>query len=88
MMAGEYIRFEVLEAPGPKRKTPVYGVFVKDTGPGASPLGEIRWWGAWRCFTFWPAPNTIYERQCLLDVIKFMDSLMADRKQGVPYPLT
>lgn len=43
-------------------------------------IGEVKWYGAWRQYSFFPNPKTVYERQCLLDIAKFINQLMVERK--------
>ncbi len=28
-------------------------------------IGVIQWWGAWRCYAFFPSTNTLFEPKCL-----------------------
>lgn len=44
-------------------------------------LGEIKWYGAWRQYTFWPIGDTIWNTQCMKDIILFIDNLMSERKK-------
>jgi hypothetical protein len=44
-------------------------------------LGEIRWYGAWRQYTFRPDPETIWNTKCLEDVQKCIRVLMDERKK-------
>lgn len=44
-------------------------------------LGEIKWYGAWRQYTFIPEDNTIWNIQCMKDIILFIDNLMSERKK-------
>jgi len=84
VFTGKYIRIVVAVEPSKRRKTPIYAVLPLEA---PTRIGQIRWWPAWRCFTFWPENNTIYERHCLVDITKFLDSLTADRKAKTPYPV-
>ncbi len=61
-----------------KNKTGVYWVMTKDPSP--THLGTIKWFGAWRKYAFFPANYTIYETQCLKDIIIFLENMMVDRK--------
>lgn len=54
-------------------KTSIYQVRAKEQGVL---LGEIRWYGAFRCYCFYPQPNTIFETQCLDDITNFINALM------------
>lgn len=58
-------------------KTRVWDVVTED---GGAVLGEVRWFGRWRKYSFFPKPDTIYEATCLRDVAAFMDAEMAARK--------
>lgn len=44
-------------------------------------LGEIRWYGAWRKYAFFPDAETLFENQCLQDIAEFLDKLMQERKR-------
>lgn len=45
-----------------------------------SVLGEIRWYGAWRQYAFYPEPETIWNPQCLDDVKACIKILADERK--------
>jgi hypothetical protein len=45
-------------------------------------LGEIRWYGAWRQYVFYPAHDTLYNRTCLSEMSEYLNSLMNERKTG------
>lgn len=32
-------------------------------------LGEIKWYGPWRQYAFYPLENTIWNKQCMKDII-------------------
>jgi hypothetical protein len=34
-------------------------------GVSAQWLGTIKWYGAWRCYAFYPQPSTVFEPKCL-----------------------
>jgi hypothetical protein len=36
-------------------------------------LGEIRWFGRWRCYAFYPMPTTVFEKTCLRDIANFCE---------------
>ncbi len=38
-------------------------------------LGDIKWWCSWRKYAFFPAPDTLYEQDCLRDITKFLEEL-------------
>lgn len=60
-----------------EKKTKVFNVLTKD---GDGLLGVVKWFGPWRCYSFYPEANTLYERTCLIDITKFLSSLMLERK--------
>jgi len=43
-------------------------------------LGRISWYGAWRQYTFSPASNTVWNKDCLKDIQNFLEALMIERK--------
>lgn len=52
------------------QKTPILRIFSKN---GISSfLGEIKWYGAWRKFCFFPHDNTIWDNKCLNDLTEFL----------------
>ena len=63
----KYIRF-VPSTPKPKTKT----WRVESTESGVE-LGYVAWYGRWRCYTFAPLNDTIYEKQCLRDIAEFCE---------------
>ena len=60
-----------------KPKTSVYEVRSKE---GNIYLGQIKWYAPWRCYSFFPAPDTIFEKKCLGDIVNFINKLMYERK--------
>jgi hypothetical protein len=71
----EYLDFTLIHDTG---KTQTYGV---DSRSGGHCLAIIKWYGAWRQYTLFPEPDTIWNKTCLRDVIAFIDSLMEARKK-------
>lgn len=61
----------------PSGKTQVWGVFSVNQG---ALLGEIRWFGRWRQYTFAPRPETTFNPDCLDTISEFIRDLMEDRK--------
>lgn len=43
-------------------------------------LGRIQWYAQWRQYTFSPSCPTIWNRDCMNDIIFFINNLMKDRK--------
>ena len=73
--AGEYKHFVINELPKPKgRKTPVYSIVSKS---GNNELGQIRWYGPWRQYCFYPNEKTIWSTGCQEGIIDFIKQLKA-----------
>lgn len=70
-----YLRFE--EWPLPNQKTKVVDVISVRSG---ARLGQIKWWGAWRQYTFFPEPETVWNPACLDAVNSALVALMAERR--------
>jgi hypothetical protein len=68
---------EFVEGPS-KPKTKTWKVIAKD---GNIVLGYVGWFGRWRCYTFFPEPNTVFEQTCLRDIADFMKSQTKDHRQ-------
>ena len=60
-----------------QKKTKTYWVNPKE---GSGSLGQIKWYGPWRCYAFYPFPNCVFEKTCLKDIISFIENLMLERK--------
>ena len=43
-------------------------------------LGRIQWYSQWRQYVFMPGYPTIWNRDCMNDIIFFINNLMKDRK--------
>jgi hypothetical protein len=54
----------------PGGKTKLWEVRSKDQ---SAVLGEVKWYGPWRQYTYFANPHTIYERQCLRDIADFCE---------------
>lgn len=70
----EYIYFELEEQ---KPKTTVWSCRNKNSG---DLIGEIKWYGSWRQYCFYPWTNTIFSKGCLEDINTFITILMEKRK--------
>lgn len=62
----EYIEFKTLLRRGLKGKTDVVVVLAKKHQ--GMLLGHIKWYGAWRQYTFWPEANTILNHGCMYTI--------------------
>lgn len=76
VMTTKYILFRLIADTG---KTQTYSVDSRSQG---LPLGVIKWYGAWRQYTLMPEPETIWNNECLRNVIDFLDGLMRERRDA------
>ena len=60
------------------RKTPIYHIISKHS---ESEIGIVKWYGAWRKFCFFPNGETIWDTNCLIEVISFIDNLNKKYKE-------
>lgn len=61
-----------------KPKTSVYAVFNKSH---VDLLGYIKWHPPWRQYCFFPEEETVWNMNCLNDVVDFIKQLMDARKK-------
>lgn len=65
----KYLEFNTLEQ---KPRTKVIEIISKR---GKERLGIIKWFGRWRQYAFFPVAGTIFNVECLNDIISFMGGL-------------
>ena len=53
--------------------TEAFYVMTKDR---STTLGEIRWFGRFRKYAFFPEANMVFDSVCLYDIKEWMDKLM------------
>ncbi len=53
-----------------KGKTQLWFVLTMDQ---SMVLGNIRWFGRWKKYAFFPNPETVYERTCLREIADFCE---------------
>lgn len=58
-------------------KTKVWSVRNRENG---FVLGQVKWYGGFRKYAFFPVGGTIYDPPCLYDVAHFMQTKMNERK--------
>lgn len=44
------------------------------------PLGEVKWYPAWRQYCYFPTDEGVYSRGCLENINDFIDQLEEERK--------
>ena len=58
------------------QSTNIYEVVTKDEG---FVIAEIKWYAPFRKYSFFPSEMTVFETQCLSDIISFIKDLMEAR---------
>lgn len=72
----EYLSFSLRASETGK----TYKVYVLSARHPGVTLGEIRWYGRWRQYAFYPRPDTIWNPECLDAVSAAIRELMRHRK--------
>ncbi len=83
--AGTYIQF-VEDGYTPSRKTLRWEVVPL---PRGAVIGEVKWYGPWRKYCFFPRSETVYEQVCLREIADFCEEetkrhRAAQREGGKP----
>ena len=65
----KYLEFNMLEK---KPKTEVYEIVSKRN---KERLGIIKWFPRWRQYAFFPESGTIFNVECILDIVSFTRGL-------------
>lgn len=47
---------------------------------GGIPLGEIRWFGQWRKYTFFPNYATCFDSHCLIEIVAHCEAITKNRE--------
>ena len=63
--------FVVARTKQSNRKTPIYFIVNKEEDC----IGEIKWYGPWRKFCFYPDKNTVWDSKCLNEVIEVIQQV-------------
>lgn len=66
----KYIYIECQEIKGRRTK-----VFLVRTNKDSVLIATIKWHPGWRNFSFFPEPGTIWEENCLDEIIKFLGAI-------------
>lgn len=69
-MKGSWIRFDYVDV-SKSGKTKLWRIRPLDSH---DTLGEVKWYGPWRKYCFYPDHNTVFEQDCLRDIAKFCES--------------
>ena len=74
--------FNIIETFVPKRKTPILQIIDKQ----GCAMGEIKWFGAWRKFCFFPIQTdnyyTVWDTKCLSTLIEFINDYSKKWKEN------
>ena len=76
VVQSKWLRFE--EAPNTGRKTGIWYVLVKQNG---AKRGEIRWYGPWRQYAFFPQAETVFAGSCFTDLAEFIRLIATARRK-------
>lgn len=74
-MTSKWIRFEETKD---TEKTKCWNIVTKEEG---YLLGEIKWFSAWRKYSFFPLGSGVFEVNCLIDIVNFITAQMDARKR-------
>lgn len=80
MSAGTFIEFHD-GGRSPSGKTAIWFVYAKGRDLRGGQLGQIAWFGRWRCYGFFPLAGTVYERTCLRDIADFCERETAAHRE-------
>ena len=72
---GDY--FKLYEEYLDNRKTPIYHI---ESMLSKDEIGQIKWYGAWRKFCFYPNGDTIWDNKCLEQIIAFLNQVNTKKK--------
>ena len=46
-------------------------------------LGEVKWFGRWRGYAFFPELYTIYEQKCMREIADFIEAQTKEHRRKV-----
>lgn len=67
------------EIPDSSRATHIWSVRSKRSN---IELGQVRWFGRWRTYAFFPAPDTVFNTLCLRGIEAFIRAAMNERRSS------
>lgn len=74
-MNSKYLEFKLIEE---KPKTKVYELLSKLHG---FRLGIIKWYPNWRQYSFFPSQLTVFNNQCLNEIVSFISDLKKEKNK-------
>jgi hypothetical protein len=82
----DFVQFE-FDSSSPSGKTSVWKVINRSfEGSTGVYLGVVKWYGAWRCYAFFPTRDTLFESKCLTQIAKFCKEQTDLHMGRVPSP--
>ena len=75
---GTHIKFRFGDIPA-GRKTCIWNVLTND----GFVLGQVKWFGRWRRYSFFPTSETVYEQTCLREIAQFIEDRTYEHRHGV-----
>jgi hypothetical protein len=70
----QYLSFQLVPTKGTTKRVAVVNRHHQET------IGEIKWFGSWRQYCFFPYAETIWNTTCMEDVQGVIKDLMNERK--------
>ena len=64
--------------PSDTGKTSIWIVYAR----GGGQIGIIKWFGRWRCYSFFPLTDTVFERSCLRDLADFCEARTFEHRKN------
>ena len=74
MFKSKYLEFDKA---GDTGKTEIWNVISKSNH---FILGQIKWYPGWRQYCFFPSPNSVFNIDCMRDIMRVIRDLMDERK--------
>jgi len=62
---------------GFKKKTDIYDIYNKESN---TIIGQIRWYSGFRQYSFFPCPDTVYEKTCMADITAYLVKIGEEHK--------
>lgn len=71
-----YIRFDP-NGRSPSGKTQQWYVTPSDN---TETIGEVKWYGPWRAYAFFPWPDCVFEQKCLREIAEFIEHQTSEHR--------
>lgn len=60
-------------------KTLIWSVYSMSDG---REIGQVRWFGRWRKYAFFPGDATVFEEDCLRDIAQFIEEATTTQRES------